>query len=167
MQKCKTYHYNVNGQNIELEEKLNVNKFISKEEFELATTPNKDDEPYDNLVSKQAVKGGYRNKITGEIVDLYFFKNIKNIVSALIVIIFLASCGSKSGKRVRNQKQFIIIPMNQDNEGRPLFTLKTKDSTYDYMYAEEIAVSLIRDSVIINEMVHICDHDECWENVIE
>ncbi len=165
MQKCKTYHYNVNGQNIEIEENLNVNKFISKEEFQLAITPSNDDNDYDKLVSKLAVHVGTRNKITGKFVDLYFFKNI---VSALIIIIFLASCGSKSGKRVKNpraknQKQFIIIPMNQENEGRPLFTLKTKDSTYDYMYAEEIAVSLIRDSVIVDEMVHMCDHDECWE----
>lgn len=153
--KCKGYHYLVNGQNIWLEDKLDVNRFISKEEFELATTPNKDDEPYDNLVSKQAVKGGYRNKITGKFVDLYFFKNI---VSALIVIIFLASFGLKPAP-VKNQKEFVVIPMGEENEGRPLFTLKTKDSVYNYMYAEEIGMSILRDTIVMNEMIQFCDHN--------
>lgn len=87
--KCKGYHYLINGQNIWLEDKLDVNKFISKEEFDLASTPDENDNEYDKLVHKLAVHMGTRNKITGKFVDLYFFKKL---VIGLIVIIFLSSC---------------------------------------------------------------------------
>jgi hypothetical protein len=170
--KCKGYHYLINGQNIWLEDKLDVNNFISKEEFELAITPDKNDNDYDKLVSKLAVHMGTRNKITGNFVDLYFFKNI---VSAVIIIIFLASCssGSKPKAPVNKGKEFVIVPMEEDNEGRPLFTMKRSGDTaaYEYMYAEEVVASMIRDTIVVDEMLHLCDNpldeDDCWKNQVK
>lgn len=165
--KCKGYHYLVNGQNIWLEDKLDVNKFISKEEFELAITPDKDDNDYDKLVSKLAVHMGTRNKITGKFVNIYFFKTALMVM----IIIFLVSCSSKPKAPVNKGKEFVIVPMEEDNEGRPLFILKTKDSVYDYMYAEEVVASIIRDTIVIDEMLHLCDNpldeDDCWKNQVK
>lgn len=72
----------------------------------------------------------------------------------------------KPEKKVEKKSNdaFVIIPMNEDNEGRQLYILKTKDSTYEYMYAEEIGMSLLRDSVVVDEMIHFCDHLECQES---
>lgn len=60
--------------------------------------------------------------------------------------------------------EITIIPMNEDNDGRPLFVVKMNGKEQEYMYAEEIGVSLLRDSIIQDEMIHFCDHEECKEN---
>lgn len=54
----------------------------------------------------------------------------------------------------------VIVPMNDDNEGRPLYTVTYQDSTVDYMYAEEIAASLLRDSLVHDEMIELCEENQ-------
>lgn len=59
-----------------------------------------------------------------------------------------------------NANAMVIVPMNEDNEGRPLYTVTYQDSTVDYMYAEEIAASLLRDSLVHDEMIELCNENQ-------
>jgi hypothetical protein len=99
-------------------------------------------------------------------------KRIIIIYAMAVIVMPIATIGAiyafvKPPQKVEkkaNDNAIVIIPMNQDNEGRQLFILKTKDSTYEYMYAEEIGMSLLKDSVVTDEMIHFCDHFECQES---
>lgn len=87
------------------------------------------------------------------------------IVTPIVAIktIYAFAEPQKVEKKAHVENAIVIIPMNEDNEGRELYILKTNDSTYTHMYAEEIAMSLLRDSVVVDEMIHFCDHIECKE----
>lgn len=95
-------------------------------------------------------------------------KRFMMIYLTAVVLLPIATIGTiyafvKPEKKKAETNGIVIIPMNEDNEGRELYIMKTKDSTYEYMYAEEIAMSLMRDSVVVDEMIHFCDHQECKE----
>lgn len=81
----------------------------------------------------------------------------------LFIVLCIAAIGCSSVKTKTPAKQIVITPMNQDNEGRELYIMEVNGKVYDYMYAEEIGMSLLRDSVLTDEMIHFCDHEECKE----
>ena len=96
------------------------------------------------------------NKLTIKTLSITYVSVI--LFAGLVIGYIYADYHNQKAKKKDSRKdEIVIIPMNEDNEGRPLFTVKTKDSTYDYMYAEEIAASLLMDSIITDEMLHICD----------
>lgn len=90
------------------------------------------------------------------------FVGIMGIIT-LTVLMFIVYKETEA-KPVPAKAGMTITPMNEDNEGRPLFIVEVNGKVYDYMYAEEIGVSLLRDSIITDEMIHFCDHKECLEN---
>ncbi len=67
----------------------------------------------------------------------------------------------KAKKDLKKDHKIVIIPMNEDNEGRPLFTVEVNGEVHEYMYAEEIGMSLLRGGWVTDEMIHFCDHQEC------
>lgn len=95
------------------------------------------------------------------------------IFATMVVLTSCATTEPKPKTELKVQKQFIITPMNEDNEGRPLFTLRISGDTtvYDYMYAEEVVASMIRDTIVVDEMLHLCDNlldeDDCWKNQVK
>jgi hypothetical protein len=72
---CIGYHYQINGKNVWLNEKLDVMKFISKAEFLEAISAANEENPFDRMISKLAVHFCTRNRIDGEFVDIYYFRN--------------------------------------------------------------------------------------------
>jgi len=63
-----------------------------------------------------------------------------------------------------HDEEIAIIPLNEDNEGRALYNVVLPSGkVIEMMYAEEIAMSLLRDSIVVDEMIHFCDHIECKE----
>jgi hypothetical protein len=70
----KGYYYQINGQDVFIDKKLDVMKFITREEFDEAVSAANEDNPFDRMMSRLAVHFCTRNLINNKFVDIYYFR---------------------------------------------------------------------------------------------
>jgi hypothetical protein len=70
----KGYYYQINGQDVFIDKKLDVMKFITREEFDEAVSAANEDNPFDRMMSRLAVHFCTRNLINNQFVDIYYFR---------------------------------------------------------------------------------------------
>lgn len=85
-------------------------------------------------------------------------------VAGLASLMYVTAKETEPKKPKYPENAMVIVPMYEDNEGRELYTVTYQDTTIEYMYAEEIGMSILRDSLVTDEMIHFCDHEVCKEN---
>jgi hypothetical protein len=71
----KGYYYQINGQDVFIERKLDVMKFITREEFDEAVSAANEPNPFDRMMARLAVHFCTRNLINNQFVDIYYFRN--------------------------------------------------------------------------------------------
>jgi hypothetical protein len=69
------------------------------------------------------------------------------VLSALMYIVY------KETEPRPSTNKITITRTNEDVDGRPLFILEMNGEVEEQVYAEEIGMSLLRDSIILDEMI--------------
>jgi hypothetical protein len=68
------YYYQINGQDVFIETKLDVMKFITRQEFDEAVSAANEPNPFDRMMSRLAVHFCTRNILNDKFVDIYYFR---------------------------------------------------------------------------------------------
>lgn len=60
--------------------------------------------------------------------------------------------------KTNNYNNYVVIPLDKYDQGRQQFDVRFRDTTYEYMFPEEIANSLIKGEFGYNEDISLINN---------